>query len=568
MAAPKGLEEVREAFQKTLTEYNESDATARGVTFIPVGWESTRGGVGRPQSLINKDIRRCDFLVLVLWNRWGSSPDKKGSGEFSSGTEEEYHLAMNLLQDSSQPMRHLVVFFKAVDNRQLSDPGPQLQKVLDFRKKLETDKTLYYHTFDELFVFEKRLRHHLAAWVREHEGGQTVEVTAPGPSLKRPSIDVMFDFPGEREGGEASELVRRAQKLADEGRFTEAETAFAQAAVGEDDWNVLDRYGVFLYKLGRLSQSRQLFERALELSSRTGNEYVQFLSLNNLAAVLFDLAKYEAAEPLMERSLEISEREFGPDHPYMAAALNNLGMLYQGEGRFDKAEEFLRQALERYQKALSPDDPMVAMSLSNLGTLYSAERRYEEAEELTRQALDIKEKILGPKDPRLALSLNNLGSVLRNQGRYDEAEPLFRRALEIVETAFGPDHLRIAVILNNLARVVLDQGRYDEVEPFLERALEIRERIFEPDHPAIARILRNLGVLRTQQERYDEAAEYLQKALDIVERVLGTDHPRLADILKAFADLLMRTGREEEAEEMRRRASTLEGRSPSGRSSS
>jgi hypothetical protein len=44
-----------------LQAYNEQDAIERGVIFIPVGWEITPGGVGRPQKLINYDVRRCSL---------------------------------------------------------------------------------------------------------------------------------------------------------------------------------------------------------------------------------------------------------------------------------------------------------------------------------------------------------------------------------------------------------------------------------------------------------------------------------------------------------------------------
>jgi hypothetical protein len=66
-------------------------------------------------------------------------------------------------------MRDIVVFFRAVDVRMLSDPGVQLQKVLDFKKKLEEEKRLLFYTYDEISLVEKRLRYHLAQWVRDHE---------------------------------------------------------------------------------------------------------------------------------------------------------------------------------------------------------------------------------------------------------------------------------------------------------------------------------------------------------------------------------------------------------------
>src|SRR5215212_9389584 len=93
IASPGGLAEERKAFRDAVQELNDADAVARGVFFQPVGWEDTLGGIGRPQTLINEDVRAADYFVLLLWNRWGSPSDTAPS-KFSSGTEEEYHVAM------------------------------------------------------------------------------------------------------------------------------------------------------------------------------------------------------------------------------------------------------------------------------------------------------------------------------------------------------------------------------------------------------------------------------------------------------------------------------------------
>src|SRR4051794_36182452 len=87
IATPGGLDAERRLFRKTLQEFNEDDAQERGATFIPVGWETTIGGVGRPQDLINEDVERSDFCVVVLWDRWGSPPSREGEGGYSAGTE-------------------------------------------------------------------------------------------------------------------------------------------------------------------------------------------------------------------------------------------------------------------------------------------------------------------------------------------------------------------------------------------------------------------------------------------------------------------------------------------------
>ena len=173
IASPGGLREEREAFRDTIRDYNEEiDQQRRDITFMPVGWEETLGGPGRPQSLINEDIIACDYFILLLSDRWGSPPDTPGQGQYSSACEEEFALALECLEDPAKPMREVLIFFKAVAPAQLADPGPQLSQVLDFKRQLEREKTHFFTTFDETAVFQQQQRRHLAKWMHAHEAGR------------------------------------------------------------------------------------------------------------------------------------------------------------------------------------------------------------------------------------------------------------------------------------------------------------------------------------------------------------------------------------------------------------
>lgn len=149
IASPGGLAKERKAFRNEIQEFNDADAIPRGVLFQPVGWENTLGGIGRPQTFINEDVRRADYFVLLLWDRWGSPPDtSSSSSRFTSGTEEEYQVALECYRTEPNTMRQIVIMFRSVDPQQLSDPGPELQKVLEFRNDIEQKKTHFFHSFD------------------------------------------------------------------------------------------------------------------------------------------------------------------------------------------------------------------------------------------------------------------------------------------------------------------------------------------------------------------------------------------------------------------------------------
>src|SRR5450759_751501 len=163
IATPGGLDDERNAFRKTFETYTASDAEPRGVTFHPVGWEETIGGVGRPQELINEDLRQRDYAIFLWHDRWGS-PTGNGA---TVGTEEEWNLAEKLYQEGR--VRNIAVFFKKVDERQLRDPGEQLKQVLAHKK--DTAKRYLFKAYDQRDEFCDELRKHLAQWLRDHKKG-------------------------------------------------------------------------------------------------------------------------------------------------------------------------------------------------------------------------------------------------------------------------------------------------------------------------------------------------------------------------------------------------------------
>lgn len=171
IGSPGGLDDERKRFRQILDKHTAFHSEPRGASFYPVGWEDTLGGVGRPQELINEDLRRCDYAVFILHDRWGSPT---GSG-YSSGTEEEWELAEKLYTGTT--VRNIALFFKQVDPRQLRDPGDQLKKVLAFKKRIEAGKKYLFKNYSSIDEFCEELEKHLAKWLRDHEvatkGGAT-----------------------------------------------------------------------------------------------------------------------------------------------------------------------------------------------------------------------------------------------------------------------------------------------------------------------------------------------------------------------------------------------------------
>jgi tetratricopeptide (TPR) repeat protein len=120
-----------------------------------------------------------------------------------------------------------------------------------------------------------------------------------------------------------------------------------------------------------------------------------------------------------------------------------------GAGRYSEALATSQRALSLAERQFGPEHPAVAAWVNHIAYLNDMQGRYRDAERLYTKALAMREKALGPYHPDVAATLNNLAGSYQEQGRYAEAEPLFRRALCAVAQSAGAP--QTAVHLGNRA---------------------------------------------------------------------------------------------------------------------
>jgi len=255
IASPGGLESERKSFRELLSSHSETDAIERGCHFQSIGWEITMGGMGRPQEKINEDLRLCDLFVLVLWDRWGS-PTGADEG-YTSGTHEEYMVALDCLKNDEFPMKDIVVFFKTVDPRRMSDPGPQLTAVLDFKKSLEKDRALLFETFDTSEAFSEKLRRHVSKWTRDHSG-ESLEESKELADETEPQVSDQSDI---------SFIEEIKRKSGD----TDAEKELANDLIIKRDMHSFNRYGLFLTQSERYEDAINLYQQMHDLANDSGD---------------------------------------------------------------------------------------------------------------------------------------------------------------------------------------------------------------------------------------------------------------------------------------------------------
>lgn len=504
IASPGGLDKERHAFRKVLGQFNEDDAYERGAVFIPMGWELTLAGIGRPQELINEEVRRCDYMVLVLWDRWGSPTAE--SGPYTSGTEEEYAVARECLASDDHPMRDIVVLFKGVEARQLSDPGDQLRKVLSFKRTLEEQKSIYYATFDSVEEFERDLQRHLLRWMRD-EGGEPSKMTAPPAPSDGASTQPLFELPDRVDGEDSARLLELANGLADEGRLAEAESLYARAVVARTDVAAMTKYTRFLRRTGRLDLALTVAGRLLEVGQRLNDPEAQIEALSNIAIIERQEGDLDRAIQRLEDAIKLAE-EMGPAGASERAFLHdNIGLTLRRQGKIE-------EALDQYNRALEirshlDDQKGLASTYNNVGVLLRQTGNIELAEERHTAAMEIFRAIQYPRGE--AITNGYLGEVYEAAERFDEAKQAFMAALELDERLKSPQGT--SMNLCQLGRLALRVGTLEEAVDYAHSALNEGEA--SGNREGLAAAYHLLGQIETRTGDFGSALDDLSTAVEM-----------------------------------------------------
>ena len=186
IASPSGLENERRIARAVAKDVNDNVAQALNGRLELIGWEETISGIGRPQALINEDMETCDIFIGVLWTKWGTRPAV--DGPYTSGFEEEFELSFSRYNNTNTPI--MTLFFKDIDSVFLTDPGLELKKVIEFKKRIQQEKILLYDTFSSDEIFADKIR----AFLTRHaikllqQSSSTVEVRST--ELNEPPVPI------------------------------------------------------------------------------------------------------------------------------------------------------------------------------------------------------------------------------------------------------------------------------------------------------------------------------------------------------------------------------------------
>ena len=365
---------------------------------------------------------------------------------------------------------------------------------------------------------------------------------------------------------ELGRLVGQAQELEKQERFEEAIATYNRAAAicvrlfgpNHQYTGTLNGAAGTLYRqLGQYVEAEKRLATALAVFEKGDDQTLVAEGVNNLAAVKFELGKYDETLALHRRSVKLFESTSGENSVDVAVARSNLAGVLNELGQTTEAETLYHKSLKTLEVNRAKHAGRLADTLANLANVYQADGEVARAEPLVQRAVLLKEQQYGPRHFEVARTLNNLASLHSQMGQYAKAEEELERAIKILEETLGSDHVDVARSLTNLAAAKLKLDKKGEVEALYLRALKIRENSLGKNHPDVATTWEHLGNFYMVERRFDESESATLSGLNIRREKLGQDHPRVAYSLSNLAQLRMRQNRKVDAEDLFNQVRTI-----------
>jgi len=550
IASPGGLSEERTIFYNLVTHFNDVNAYDRNIHFKAVGWQETLPGYGRPQELINKDLQQCDLFILVLHDRWGSPP--ANGGKYTSGTEEEFHVALAALNDTNLPMDEMILVFKDVSQAQLADPGAQLSQVLAFKKEREEKKDFLYKTFNTNDEFEKILQGCFFKWIRKHELNGSIKEKNEHRDLIE-SVNTKFEL---GKNNWLNEIISNdnwelalvnADNYYKQGKIVEADMLYSQIYLRSNDPKHIAQYGKYLRKQFRLFNAEEALRKSISMSESSNNlrckAYAQrqlgrvfefkgeipkallelqkafdiYLTINDqngtartLLDIGFALSKNNNSEQaIVEVKKAIEIYEDLKDEIGLGASYGYLGVIYKDKGDIEQAEYYSNMALEKYSTSQHVDESEIAIIKGNLGVIKRIKHDYAQSEKLHKEALSF---FIKSNDTRAkAREYCNIGVIYRLNNQFDKAIHMHETALELEEQTLNTKGK--AIQLANIGLNLMEKNEFNRAEIYLLESLNINLKL--GDKKSMAMQYRHIAKLYTHKYDYNNAEINANNALQI-----------------------------------------------------
>lgn len=295
-------------------------------------------------------------------------------------------------------------------------------------------------------------------------------------------------------------------------------------------------YASTLLTLGRLDDAREVFERAIQLSTDAGDQRVLQRAYGGLGVTLSAMNHpVEALNNLMQ-ALEIARSTHDITHEAQW-----LGSIGEALWKFDQPEDAIHAIHQAIDAARRVNDlDLQAGMYSLLGQINLADRKIAESVENYQEALDLYRE-LGRKDEEVSV-LSQLGTMAMEVGQVRDAMVLYADALEVA--AESGQRAAAVRLYGRLARLAQRQGDMNAALDALTQAVEIAETIDQP--VLLNQALQHLAVAQDSANHPETMATY-ERALRL-SREVGDEYGEALMLTNVGQRLLAKGARRDSVE--------------------
>ena len=401
IASPSDMDEERGIVQEVVQEWNDTHSSSFKI------YKSSNAAPTstRAQAAINRDLRKCDFTVVMFKEKWGSWPSK--AKIYTSGTEEEFFTGLLCTISDDYPMKDVSVFFIDSQSQEAGLEG--------FKKRLQESYAALYKNSSKDSL-RKDFRNLLKSFVE----GSHAEISNDTSLLTSGGYDLLT----------AELALNTANDSYDMSQIDTARKFYTKAA----------KFGTILHKaeLARFLRRTGNTADALEvLSEQCLPEITDPYPYTSLEAltVHLELAKCELEDnrsttvrskaSTMLKNVKGKETE----SPEIVAHIHDcIAKAHHHQGNKDQQLRHLKEALEIRENSSGMSPKHMIQSRLDLGRYYLTNNKLDFAEE----HIDEAEKLFDQVNASKQASFFTLkGQYALKIGKYDDAIRFVKKARDL-----------------------------------------------------------------------------------------------------------------------------------------
>jgi len=257
---------------------------------------------------------------------------------------------------------------------------------------------------------------------------------------------------------------------------------------------------------GQPDQALALFEEAIAIHQRVGNQAQEALDIDHLGRLYVHLGQVEQAQACYEESL-MMHREVGNELA-LATTLGNLAVVCEAAGDTEEAKGLFEEAIAAHEGTGSRHEESFA--LGSLGELYLRSGCLLEARDHLEASVALSGKV--GETITEAVFRGALAELNMREGHIEDAHTCVTRAEEILREAHDPQDL--AKVICRRGFIEIAQGDDTLAKQSLAEALTLANQVHAGRRTSVRHLCDDLQVLLDQG------------------RPLGAKGPRQAELSK------------------------------------